>query len=150
MNPPWLLQVAAAIRGVDSAFAKLALPAFYDPPRPHVSIAWAVGDREDAFGRIPALWEQHQRRRGGEAGQRGPAERPLGVAVDTVEAVIGKRAFAVWGSERMEPGQRAAFLAAPRAGGGGTGDASGTVSRRPASDTTAAGRRVAAASGKQR
>lgn len=117
-------QVAAAIRGVDAAFARLALPAFYDPPRPHVSIAWALGDRESEFARVLALWgERQETQAGGGSGGGGRAEKPMGVAVETVEAQIGKRAFAVWGSERLQPGQRAAFLNAPRTGaaaGGGT------------------------------
>lgn len=150
------------MRCVDAAFLKLSLPPFYSPPRPHVSVAWAVGDCEEKFNRIVTRWQAldagaaastgdgglkgEDRGNRSDAGQRsngsggvataaeaagsapniasaGPRSRTrsLGVAVDTVEVVIGKRTFAVWGTERQQPGQKAAFLPPRPAGGGGGG-----------------------------
>lgn len=90
-----------------------------------MSVAWALGDQEGAFGRIIERWgELHGPRRqpgapGDESGAaaaegssaaRQGLEKALRLAVDTVEAVVGKRVYAVWGVERAQPGQKAAFL----------------------------------------
>eukprot|EP00898_Chlorokybus_atmophyticus_P006972 jgi/Chlat1/7276/Chrsp58S06909 len=53
-------QVCSMVACVDAAFKLHGLPTFYENPRPHVSVAWALGDHEKQWA---ALCAKHARAR---------------------------------------------------------------------------------------
>lgn len=70
------------VRKVDKAVQRHGLPRYFDAPRPHVSLLWAVGDRED------------------DARTAVTAVSPPGIAwavpVEKAELKVGGRTVTVW------------------------------------------------------
>lgn len=71
------------IAAVDAAFGAHGLPPFYDPPRPHVSLAWAPGDVAAALEATLAAVPHAQR----------PAWH---ATVGAVQLAVGQRMHDVW------------------------------------------------------
>ncbi len=76
----------ACIAAVDAAFALVGLPRFYDAPRPHVSLAWALGDVASDVAAAAAAATR--------AGARPPDDWAPRARV--VRVAIGQRVVDVW------------------------------------------------------
>jgi hypothetical protein len=84
----------ACIAAVDAAFALVGLPRFYDAPRPHVSLAWALGDVAADVASAAAAAQR--------AGARPPDDWAPRARV--VRVAIGQRVVDVWRSSEADDG----------------------------------------------
>ncbi|GAB4814138.1 hypothetical protein N2152v2_001184 [Parachlorella kessleri] len=79
-----------AIDGTSQAFRMHGLPPFYAEPRPHISVAWLLGDCEQqlaaALQSSPPLWQAAQQL----------AQCRWQVQVNAIYCKAGQKTFIVW------------------------------------------------------
>ncbi|EFN54078.1 hypothetical protein CHLNCDRAFT_136195 [Chlorella variabilis] len=86
---PYSRQLVGLSHAVSRVFAAHALPRFYAEPRPHASVAWVLGDHQQALEAALAVAEVQQ-------AARRLAERPWQLRPAAVVCKAGQREHAVW------------------------------------------------------